>query len=80
MRDESLIKVIESIPQQTQRQYGTDEQLRYLRMVANKLGLYDAADRLANDEFDQLATRLKQNERSPFMRRVDLIMSRRHSL
>ena len=50
MKDEALLKVIAAIPQQPQRQYGTDEQLAYLRMVANKLGLYDAADRLALGE------------------------------
>lgn len=44
MRDEALIKVIESIPKQTQRQYGTDEQLLHLVRAATKLGLYDAAD------------------------------------
>jgi hypothetical protein len=44
MRDEALIKVIESIPKQAQRQYGTDEQLRHLMRAATKLGLYDAED------------------------------------
>jgi hypothetical protein len=44
MKDEALEKVIDAIPQQTQRQYGMDEQLLYLQKVANKLGLYDAAD------------------------------------
>lgn len=42
--DNALLDVIRAIPQQAQRQYGTDEQLRYLMAVANKLGLYDAAD------------------------------------
>lgn len=46
MRDEALLKVIATIPQQPQRQYSTEEQLCYLRTVAHKLGLYDAADRL----------------------------------
>jgi hypothetical protein len=46
VRDEALLKVIDAIPQQSQRQYSTDEQLQYLHAVANKLGLYDAADRL----------------------------------
>jgi hypothetical protein len=46
MKDEALLKVIQAIPQQEQRQYSADEQLYYLRTVANKLGLYDAADRL----------------------------------
>jgi hypothetical protein len=44
MKDEALEKVIDAIPQQAQRQYGTDEQSQYLLKVANKLGLYDAAD------------------------------------
>jgi len=44
MRDESLQKVIAAIPQQTQRQYSTVEQLMALQQAANKLGLYDAAD------------------------------------
>jgi hypothetical protein len=44
MDDAKLLEVIKAIPQQAQRQYGTDEQLRYLHAVANKLGLYDAAD------------------------------------
>jgi hypothetical protein len=46
MKDEALLKVIAAIPQQPQRQYSTDEQLIYLKTVAHKLGLYDAADRL----------------------------------
>ena len=66
MRDEALIKVIESIPQQSQRQYSADEQISYLRMVADKLGLYDAADRLEG--------------RSTFMKGVDTIWTRRHRL
>ena len=49
--DNALWDVIRAIPQQVQRQYGTDEQLRMLQAAANKLGLYDAADRLR----DQLA-------------------------
>jgi hypothetical protein len=44
MMDEALLRVIAEIPQQPQRQYGTDEQLRNLQRAANKLGLYDAAD------------------------------------
>ena len=50
MQDDKLLKVIAAIPQQSQRQYGTDEQLRYLKIVANRLGLYDAADRVARME------------------------------
>jgi hypothetical protein len=49
MVDYALYDVIRGIPQQPQRQYGTDEQLRYLMAAANKLGLYDAADRLRNE-------------------------------
>lgn len=44
MRDEALLKVILALPRQPQRQYSTDEQLRALYIVANRLGLYDAAD------------------------------------
>lgn len=46
--DEALNRVIAEIPQQPQRQYGTDEQLRVLQAAANKLGLYDAADVIRN--------------------------------
>jgi hypothetical protein len=46
IKDEALEKVIDAIPQQQQRQYGSLDQLQYLRTVANKLGLYDAADRI----------------------------------
>jgi len=42
--DDAILKVIAKIPQQGQRQYGTDDQLRALRIAANRLGLYDAAD------------------------------------
>jgi hypothetical protein len=49
MKDEALLKVITVIPQQTQRQYSTDEQLRALVVAANKLGLYDAADRIERE-------------------------------
>ena len=56
MSDDALLDVIRKIPQQAQRQYGTDEQLRLAMAAANKLGLYDAADairRLAGQ--DELA-------------------------
>jgi len=46
--DATLLNVISKIPQQPQRQYGTDEQLRVLQGAANKLGLYDAADVIRN--------------------------------
>lgn len=48
--DDALLKIIAQIPQQAQRQYGTDEQLRLLKIAANRLGLYDAADTLRNWE------------------------------
>lgn len=44
MQDEQMIATITAIPKLSQRQYGTDEQLRHLYDAANKLGLYDAAD------------------------------------
>lgn len=37
---------ISAIPQQPQRQDGIQDQLHDLRVAANKLGLYDAADLL----------------------------------
>jgi phage gp36-like protein len=64
MRDEALIKVINAIPQQSQRQYSADEQLQYLRTVANKLGLYDAAERLELGE-------------SLFMQKINSVWPRR---
>ena len=39
-------KVIDSIPQQKQSQKDLTGQLALLRVAANKLGLYDAADYL----------------------------------
>lgn len=41
---EHLKRVLESIPQQTQRQDSAADQLEDLRVFANRLGLYDAAD------------------------------------
>jgi hypothetical protein len=40
----SVLDVIKTIPQQRQVQYDLQRQLRELRVAANKLGLYDAAD------------------------------------
>lgn len=40
----TLLDVIKEIPQQGQVQYDLQRQLRELRIAANKLGLYDAAD------------------------------------
>lgn len=40
----SIMETIEKIPQQPQVQYDLTRQLRELRIAANKLGLYDAAD------------------------------------
>lgn len=69
LQDEKLIEVIKAIPQQAQRQYGTDEQLRHLYDAANKLGLYDAADVIR-----------RHMEPSSFMSGVNLIMNRRSVL
>lgn len=44
MQDDQMVTTIAAIPKLNQRQYGTDDQLRYLYDVANRLGLYDAAD------------------------------------
>ncbi|HHQ2717285.1 TPA: hypothetical protein ACSPMB_003175 [Pseudomonas aeruginosa] len=41
---DNLKKLLDSIPQQPQRQDSTNDQLRDLRAFANRLGLYDAAD------------------------------------
>lgn len=46
--DHDLQKVIAAIPQQRQRQYATDDQMRMLIQAATRLGLYDAADRIKN--------------------------------
>lgn len=67
MTDETLRKVIAAIPQQSQRQYSTDEQLQMLILAANKLGLYDAAD--------QLSLRLLKPPQ-PFTRKIETIWSR----
>lgn len=40
----SVLDVIKNIPQQGQAQYDLERQLQELRVAANKLGLYDAAD------------------------------------
>jgi len=40
----TVIDIIKEIPQQSQVQYDLTRQLRELRIAANKLGLYDAAD------------------------------------
>lgn len=41
-----LQEVMNAMPQLPQRQDATNDQLRDLRYIANKLGLYDAADYL----------------------------------
>ena len=41
-----VLDTIKDIPQQQQVQYDLSRQLRELRIAANKLGLYDAADYL----------------------------------
>ena len=40
----TMLDVIKEIPQQGQVQYDLQRQLQELRIAANKLGLYDAAD------------------------------------
>ena len=40
----TVLDTIRDIPQLPQVQYDLERQLRELRMAANKLGLYDAAD------------------------------------
>jgi len=47
---DTVTSFINNIPQQPQVQYSLMEQLEQLRLVANKLGLYDAADYLKFDE------------------------------
>ena len=42
----TVLDAIKDIPQQQQVQYDLSRQLRELRIAANKLGLYDAADYL----------------------------------
>ena len=41
-------RLLSAIPHLPQRQDSTDAQLRDLRAVANRLGMYDAADLLRN--------------------------------
>ena len=45
---EKLIQTIENTKQLPQVQYDLQRQLRELRVMANKLGLYDAADFLTS--------------------------------
>ena len=48
-RQTSFVKnVVPQIPEQLQRQDSTNDQLRDLRIVANRLGMYDAADLIRN--------------------------------
>lgn len=44
----NLKALLDAIPQQPQRQDGTNVQLHDLAVFANRLGLYDAADLLRN--------------------------------
>jgi len=46
-----LRQTIENIPQQEQTQKSLEWQLNLLRVAANKLGLYDAADFLTKQDF-----------------------------
>lgn len=41
-------EILRAIPQQPQRQDGTNDQLRDLRDFAVRLGMYDAADLIRN--------------------------------
>lgn len=52
--NDNVLEVINKIPQRKQVQYSLNEQLRELRLAANRLGLYDAADYLRsdNDKYD----------------------------
>jgi hypothetical protein len=49
--DLNFFEVINKIPQQPQVQYNLNQQLQELIIVANKLGLYDAADFINNLNF-----------------------------
>ena len=44
--DKELEKSIKDLKQLHQRVYSLNDQLRYLRIIANKFGLYDASDYL----------------------------------
>jgi hypothetical protein len=45
MKPEHLLtSILESLPQRPQRQDSTEDQLRDLAAVADRLGMYDAAD------------------------------------
>lgn len=44
INNENVVETIKEIPQQPQVQYDLKRQLSELRIAANKLGLYDAAD------------------------------------
>jgi len=48
--NKTVVDVIKDIPQQPQVQYDLTRQLNELRVAANKLGLYDAADFLRPDK------------------------------
>ena len=45
----SALEVAKQIPQITQTQMALNDQLKILRIAANKLGLYDAADFIRRD-------------------------------
>jgi hypothetical protein len=42
--DKEMLNIIDNIPRLVQRQYSLNDQLIYLQIVANKLGLHDASD------------------------------------
>jgi len=63
--DNELLAVIVKIPRQAQRQYATDDQMRILIAAANRLGLYDAADRITKSlepTATDLARKIVDNE------------------
>lgn len=41
-----MSKLLQSVPKQLPAQYSTKEQLEVLKWLANRFGLYDAADQL----------------------------------
>lgn len=46
--DPLVKKIIDNLPQCSNVQYSTRDQLKYLKDIARKLGLYDAIDILNN--------------------------------
>lgn len=48
MKDKILEKEISNLKKLSQRQYSLSGQLHYLKIIANKFGLYDASDYLTS--------------------------------